>query len=189
MVVRASGLVCAPPPSPLRCFEMSFGKNWRTASVRHVLLCGLFFLLFEQRSQRPRGFIARAEGGGGQSGRRKKSPAQDDSFTLVPAKDLALQPENARKADALVDFVEGVPPGRERGDGERARGLSESAQLRSRPGRAGASRSRATEPAGRFSARHRCLEGRDQGKAQGGRAIPAAFVYLRASTSRRPTRP
>lgn len=37
----------------------------------------------------------------------KKSPAQDDSFTLVPAKDLALQPEGARKADALVDFVKG----------------------------------------------------------------------------------
>ena len=27
--------------------------------------------------------------------------------SLVPATDLALQPENARKADALVDFVEG----------------------------------------------------------------------------------
>lgn len=38
----------------------------------------------------------------------KKAPSQDDSFTLVPAKDLALQPENARKADALVDFVEGT---------------------------------------------------------------------------------
>lgn len=38
----------------------------------------------------------------------KKGPGQDDSFTRVPAKDLALQPENARKADALVDFVEGV---------------------------------------------------------------------------------
>ncbi len=38
----------------------------------------------------------------------KKAPPQDDSFTLVPAKDLALQPENARKADALVDFVEGT---------------------------------------------------------------------------------
>jgi tetratricopeptide (TPR) repeat protein len=32
---------------------------------------------------------------------------QDDSFTLVPAKDLALQPENIRRADALVDFVDG----------------------------------------------------------------------------------
>jgi len=37
-----------------------------------------------------------------------KKAVQDDSFTFVPAKDLALQPENARKADALVDFVEGV---------------------------------------------------------------------------------
>lgn len=38
----------------------------------------------------------------------KKAPPQDDSFIAVPAKDLALQPENARKADALVDFVEGT---------------------------------------------------------------------------------
>jgi len=38
----------------------------------------------------------------------KKGPWQDDSFLRVPAKDLALQPENARKADALVDFVEGI---------------------------------------------------------------------------------
>src|SRR5207253_4508190 len=37
----------------------------------------------------------------------KETLLQDDSFTLLPAKDLALQPENARKADALVNFVEG----------------------------------------------------------------------------------
>lgn len=38
----------------------------------------------------------------------KKAALQDDSFVAVPAKDLALQPENLRKADALVDFVEGT---------------------------------------------------------------------------------
>ena len=38
----------------------------------------------------------------------KKSASQDDSFVLTPPKDLALQPENARKAGALADFVEGT---------------------------------------------------------------------------------
>ena len=33
---------------------------------------------------------------------------QDDSFSVVPAKDLGLEPANARKAEALTDFVEGV---------------------------------------------------------------------------------
>ena len=37
----------------------------------------------------------------------KRSAGQDDSFILTPPKDLALQPENARKAEALTDFVEG----------------------------------------------------------------------------------
>ncbi|MCA1660540.1 MAG: tetratricopeptide repeat protein, partial [Verrucomicrobiaceae bacterium] len=38
----------------------------------------------------------------------KKSAGQDDSFILTPAKDLELRPENARKANALADFVEGT---------------------------------------------------------------------------------
>ncbi|MEY2488521.1 MAG: hypothetical protein QOC70_463 [Verrucomicrobiota bacterium] len=87
---------------------MIFGKNWRSASVRHVLLCGLFFSLFDTaaarsalRSPAPSEVVAKPLPA-------KKGPAQDDTFTLVPAKDLALQPENARKADALVDFVEGI---------------------------------------------------------------------------------
>jgi tetratricopeptide (TPR) repeat protein len=86
---------------------MIFGKNWRSASVRHVLLCGLFFSLLHTvaarstlRSPAPSELAAKPS-------LVKKAPLQDDSFTLVPAKDLALQPENARKADALVDFVEG----------------------------------------------------------------------------------
>ncbi|MEP6698814.1 MAG: tetratricopeptide repeat protein [Verrucomicrobiota bacterium] len=38
----------------------------------------------------------------------KKSAPLDDSFATSPAKDLALQPDNARKADALAAFVEGM---------------------------------------------------------------------------------
>jgi hypothetical protein len=38
----------------------------------------------------------------------KKAAGQDDSFILTPPKDLGLQPENVRKADALADFVEGA---------------------------------------------------------------------------------
>jgi len=35
-------------------------------------------------------------------------PAQDDSVAVNPPKDLALQPDNVRKAEALSSFVEGV---------------------------------------------------------------------------------
>lgn len=87
--------------------EMIFGKNWSSASVRHVLLCGLFFSLLHTaaarsalRSPTPNVLAAKPAPA-------KKTESQDDSFTLVPAKDLALQPENVRKADALVDFVDG----------------------------------------------------------------------------------
>jgi tetratricopeptide (TPR) repeat protein len=37
----------------------------------------------------------------------KKIEQQDDSLVLAPAKDLALQPSAARKAEALAEFVEG----------------------------------------------------------------------------------
>ena len=86
---------------------MIFGKDWRSTSVRHVLLCGLFFSSIETtiaRSASPRPALNELTA---KTVAAKKAPAQDDSFTLVPAKDLALQPENARKADALADFVEG----------------------------------------------------------------------------------
>lgn len=87
---------------------MIFGKNWRSASVRHVLLCGLSFSLFcttaALSAPRPPAPIEAAA----KVLPARKASSQDDSFTLVPAKDLALQPESARKADALVDFVEGV---------------------------------------------------------------------------------
>ena len=87
-----------------KVLEMSFGKNWCSASVRHILLGGLFFSSLPAAIARPEvPSPVRKES----TAPAKKAPSQDDSFTLVPAKDLALQPENARKADALVDFVEG----------------------------------------------------------------------------------
>src|SRR5450432_3144149 len=69
--------------------EMIFGKNWSSASVRHVLLCGLFFSLPHTaaarsalRSPAPSELTAKPSP-------TKKVSSQDDSFTLVPAKDLA----------------------------------------------------------------------------------------------------
>jgi tetratricopeptide (TPR) repeat protein len=87
---------------------MIFGKNWRSATVRHVLLCGLFLSFFHpvETGAAPRPPVPSAVAG--KLLPAKRSPGQDDSFTPVPAKDLVLQPENARKADALVDFVEGI---------------------------------------------------------------------------------
>ena len=38
---------------------------------------------------------------------QKKSDRQDDSTTILPAKDLTLRAEGQRKADALVNFVDG----------------------------------------------------------------------------------
>jgi tetratricopeptide (TPR) repeat protein len=87
---------------------MIFGKNWRSASVRYVLLCGLFFFLFHPAAARAAPRAPAPSEAAVKALPPKKGPGQDDSFTLVPAKDLALQPENARKADALVDFVEGI---------------------------------------------------------------------------------
>ncbi len=89
-------------------FEMILGKNWRSASVRRVLLCGLFFCVFEVAAAPSVLRSPPQSEGAAKAFPAKKSSGQDDSFMRVPAKDLALQPENARKADALVDFVEGV---------------------------------------------------------------------------------
>jgi tetratricopeptide (TPR) repeat protein len=89
-------------------FEMIFGKNWRSGSVRRVLLCGLFFSLCCAPAARSALRPPAVREATVKAFPAKKASSQDDSFTLVPAKDLALQPENARKADALVDFVEGV---------------------------------------------------------------------------------
>lgn len=83
---------------------MSFG-HWCCASLRHVLLSGLFFSSVQVALARPE--VPSPVPKASKAAAARKTAAQDDSFTLVPAKDLALQPENARKADALVDFVEG----------------------------------------------------------------------------------
>jgi tetratricopeptide (TPR) repeat protein len=81
---------------------MIFGKNSRSASVRRVLFCGLFFALPHLAAAR-----STAPGELAVKPSSRKAPSQDDSFTLVPASDLALRPENTRKANALADFVEG----------------------------------------------------------------------------------
>lgn len=87
---------------------MIVGKNWRSASVWHVLLCGLVFSLIQTAAARSPLPSPSSSELALKTAPEKKVPAQDDSFTRVPAKDLTLQPENARKADALADFVEGV---------------------------------------------------------------------------------
>jgi tetratricopeptide (TPR) repeat protein len=88
--------------------EMILGRAWLTASIWRVLLGGLIFALVHPAAARstPR-LPASSERPAAKPLPARKSPQQDDSFTRVPAKDLALQPENARKADALANFVEG----------------------------------------------------------------------------------
>ncbi|PYL64383.1 MAG: hypothetical protein DMF25_07255, partial [Verrucomicrobia bacterium] len=39
---------------------------------------------------------------------QRKLALQDDSFSLAPAKDLALRPEGEHRAEALAHFVEGT---------------------------------------------------------------------------------
>src|SRR4051794_19490716 len=41
------------------------------------------------------------------AGSTKKSPAQDDSVSHQPAKDLSLKADGQRKAEALAHFVQG----------------------------------------------------------------------------------
>jgi tetratricopeptide (TPR) repeat protein len=88
---------------------MIFGTNGSGSSLRRVLIgLGILFLgalIVEARtpvaaSSPPQLSTKIAP--------PKKGAAQDDSFVLTPAPDLALQPENARKANALADFVEGT---------------------------------------------------------------------------------
>jgi tetratricopeptide (TPR) repeat protein len=86
---------------------MIVGKIWLRSAVRSFLFCAVVLALAQTS-------VARAPLPSPSSSELalktspdKKTAGQDDSFTRVPAKDLALQPENARKADALADFVEG----------------------------------------------------------------------------------
>lgn len=87
---------------------MIFGKNGSAKSLRRLLFCAALFPLFHAEAARaPAVPPPRAETVT-KAPVSKKSAGQDDSFILTPAKDLELRPENARKAVALADFVEGT---------------------------------------------------------------------------------
>src|ERR1051325_5647647 len=86
---------------------MTFRKNCRCNTVRFVLLGTLLFWIDNQAKARAPLRVVIPGDGASKSVLAKKPRFQDDSFTSVPAKDLGLRPENARKADALVNFVEG----------------------------------------------------------------------------------
>ena len=87
---------------------MISGKNGSASSLRRVLLCLAFLCFSEPAVARPPLSTPSSPDLGARLAVPKKGAAQDDSFILTSPKDLALQPENARKADALADFVEGV---------------------------------------------------------------------------------
>jgi tetratricopeptide (TPR) repeat protein len=87
---------------------MISGKNGSAPSLRGVLLC-LAFLGFNGLAvARPPLTTPSPPDLGARLAVQKKGSSQDDSFILTAPKDLALQPENVRKADALAEFVEGV---------------------------------------------------------------------------------
>jgi len=83
---------------------MILGRNWSRITLRWVLLCTV--LLFLDNLSAGRAFALPGETAA-KTPTAKKSARQDDSFNPAAPKDLALQPQNARKADALADFVEG----------------------------------------------------------------------------------
>lgn len=87
---------------------MISGKNWSQALLRGLLLPILFLVSHPALAARPPGAEPVPGNISVPPPLTKKVPSQDDSLNLAPAKDLALQPENARKADALADFVEGT---------------------------------------------------------------------------------
>ena len=87
---------------------MIFGKNGSTVSLRRVLLCAVFLFFGEMAAARSPVVGPPLPETVSKTAVPKKTTAQDDSSVLTPAKDLALQPDNARKADALADFVEGT---------------------------------------------------------------------------------
>lgn len=84
------------------------GKNGSPPPLRCVLVCLAFLGLPGAAFARPPLSSPSPPEVGVRQAAPKKGAGQDDSFILTPAKDLALQPENARKADALADFVEGT---------------------------------------------------------------------------------
>lgn len=92
----------------LKVLRMIFENYPNHGLFRQMLLIALSGLSVSISEARP---TPKSSGGSQQAAKQpagKKPSAQDDSFVPVPAKDLALQPENVRKANALVDFVEGT---------------------------------------------------------------------------------
>jgi tetratricopeptide (TPR) repeat protein len=85
---------------------MIFGKNGGPPSLCALLGIALFALV-PTASTRPALETSSPPTLSAKATASKKA-GQDDSFVATPAADLALQPENARKAGALADFVEGT---------------------------------------------------------------------------------
>lgn len=83
------------------------GKNWSSVFLR-FLLCGTFFSIGDFALARVPAVSPAPTETATKTAPAKKATGQDDSFLLVPPKDLSLDPANARKADALADFVEGM---------------------------------------------------------------------------------
>src|SRR5205807_8323714 len=92
-------LRCAQAKAGLRAvtvvvtfLEMIFGKNWRGASVRHLLLGGLLFSSLHSADARS---APRSPAPGELAHNpppAKKNPVHDDLFMFVPAQVLAFQP-------------------------------------------------------------------------------------------------
>ena len=87
---------------------MIFGRNGSILSLRRIFLCAALFSFVDLAAARSPVLPPPPAELANKLQPSKKSTSQDDSFLLTPAKDLALQNENARKADALADFVEGT---------------------------------------------------------------------------------
>ena len=87
---------------------MIFGKNGSAPSLHGVLLCAALLCFAAIASARPPQSVTSLPELSTKSVPPKKGAGQDDSFVSTPAADLALQSENARKATALADFVEGI---------------------------------------------------------------------------------
>ena len=80
---------------------MIFGKNGSAPSLRGVLLCASLLCWSIIVHASPTELSTKPVPA-------KKVTGQDDSFIPNAAADLSLKPENARKANALADFVEGI---------------------------------------------------------------------------------
>src|SRR2546430_364153 len=87
---------------------MISGTNGSAPSLRGVLLCLALLFVNGVAVARSPSTSPTPPDLGVRLAPPKKGASQDDSFILTPPKDLGLQPESARKADALADFVEGT---------------------------------------------------------------------------------